>query len=231
MNAPWSNIGFDELALKVEERLDEIFGEAVNISEIKEQADSPIGIDHIGDLNKILRSLTPENTDRPITSVLKQLENLKEIYNEDKFILILIRLQNNLCKYIKAHKYNAHPLTFKLLRSIYYTMHDILHTKNRKGNDIIGRVNREIHRYNKLHAIIKKRHYSTRSKMVKRSSKRKTIINELPNAKDQQKTKIHTKESLEIRLFLESVMLEMKDFMRKELEKLRAELLTGYMNR
>lgn len=231
MNEPWNNIGFDELALKVEERLDEIFGKAVNISEIKEQADSPINIDHIEDLNKILLSLTPKNTDRPITRVLKQLGFLKEIYNEDKFILILIRLQKNLCNYIKAHKYNAHPLTFKLLRSIFDTMHEIVYTKNMKSSDIIRLVNKEIRRYNKLHAIIKKRYYSANAKMVKRSSKNKTIIHELPNAKDQQKAKIHTKESLEIKLFLESVMSEMKDFMRKELEKLRTELIAGYMNR
>ncbi len=224
MNAHWNNIEFDELALKVEERLDEIFEEAASRLEIQKQFDSDLIIDHLDNLNKILLSIEPEDPDKQIVKVLKQLEHLKEIYKEDKYLLILIRLQKNLCNYIEAHKEDAHPLTLKLLRSIFNNMCDIVSAKNMKKVDTVRIINKEVHRYNKLHELIKNRHHSIKHNKAKSLLKRRANTSGTLKIADQEKDQFDTKESLMARLFFEKAMAEIKSFIRKELEKLKNEL-------
>jgi len=231
MNAPWNNIKFDELSLKVEERLDELFEEAASRLEIQKQFDSGLIIDHLDNLNKILLSIEPEDPDKQIVKVLKQLEHLKEIYKEDKYLLILTRLQINLCNYIKAHKEDAHPLTLKLLRSIFNNMCDIVSAKNMKKVDTVRIINKEVHRYNKLHELIKNRHHSIKHNKAKSLLKRRANTSGTLKIADQEKDQFDTKESLMARLFFEKAMSEIKSFIRKELEKLKNELQLDIINK
>jgi hypothetical protein len=231
MNAPLNNIEFDELALKVEERLDEIFEEPASRSEIQKQFDSGLIIDHLDNLNKILLSIEPEDTDKQIVKVLKQLEHLKEKFKKDQYLFILLKLQKNLSDYIKTHKENAHPLTLKLFRVIFKDMCDIVSSKNMKKVNKVRIINKDIHRYNQLHELIKNRHHSIKHNKVKSLSKRKTIISGALKATNQKKAQIYTKESLEARLFFETAMSDIKDFIQKELEKLKTELQAGFINK
>ena len=231
MNAPWNNIKFDELSLKVEERLDELFEEAASRLEIQKQFDSGLIIDHLDNLNKILLSIEPEDPDKQIVKVLKQLEHLKEIYKEDKYLLILTRLQINLCNYIKAHKEDAHPLTLKLLRSIFNNMCDIVSAKNMKKVDTVRIINKEVHRYNKLHELIKNRHHSIKHNKAKSLLKRRANTSGTLKIADQEKDQFDTKESLMAQLIFEKAMSEIKSFIRKELEKLKNELQLDIINK
>ncbi len=231
MNAPWNNIKFDELSLKVEERLDELFEEAASRSEIQKQFDSGLIIDHLDNLNKILLSIEPEDPDKQIVKVLKQLEHLKEIYKEDKYLLILTRLQINLCNYIKAHKEDAHPLTLKLLRSIFNNMCDIVSAKNMKKVDTVRIINKEVHRYNKLHELIKNRHHSIKHNKAKSLLKRRANTSGTLKIADQEKDQFDTKESLMTQLIFEKAMSEIKSFIRNELEKLKNELQLDVINK
>jgi hypothetical protein len=231
MNAPWNNIKFDELSLKVEERLDELFEEAASRLEIQKQFDSGLIIDHLDNLNKILLSIEPEDPDKQIVKVLKQLEHLKEIYKEDKYLLILTRLQINLCNYIKAHKEDAHPLTLKLLRSIFNNMCDIVSAKNMKKVDTVRIINKEVHRYNKLHELIKNRHHSIKHNKAKSLLKRRANTSGTLKIADQEKDQFDTKESLMAQLIFEKAMSEIKSFIRKELEKFKNELQLDIINK
>lgn len=231
MNAPWNNIKFDELSLKVEERLDELFEEAASRLEIQKQFDSGLIIDHLDNLNKILLSIEPEDPDKQIVKVLKQLEHLKEIYKEDKYLLILTRLQINLCNYIKAHKEDAHPLTLKLLRSIFNNMCDIVSAKNMKKVDTVRIINKEVHRYNKLHELIKNRHHSIKHNKAKSLLKRRANTSGTLKIADQEKDQFDTKESLMAQLIFEKTMSEIKSFIRKELEKFKNELQLDIINK
>lgn len=231
MTAPWNDIEFDELANKVEERLDEMFKGIVISSEEQKQSDNDLILDHLNKLNKILLSIEPEDASKQTVKVLRRLQSLQKFYKEEKYALKLIRLQVNLCNYIKAHKENAHPLSLKLLRSIFNNMCDIICAKNITKVDIKKIINKDIHRYNKLHELIKNRQHSKKQKSVKRLSKRKTIIHESLEAMNPKNAQMYAKQSLEMRLFFETVISDIKDFMRNELEKLKTELQANLINK
>ena len=231
MNSPWNNIKFDELENEVEQRLDEIFKEIVNAPEVQKKSNNDLILDHLNKLNKILLSIKLEDAGNQIVEVLDQLESLKKIYKEEKYFLMLIRLQRNLCNYIKVHKVVAHPLSLELLRSIFNDMCDIIYAKNIKKVDIKRIINKEIKRYNKFYEFVKNRRHPKKHKSVKRLSKRKAILNGSPESMEQKNAQIHTKEILEMRLIIETLISDIKDFMRKELEKLKTELQAGFFDK
>ena len=231
MNALWNNIEFDELANKVEKRLDEIFKGIVIGSEEQKQSDDDLIFDHLNNLNKILLSIDTEGAGKQIVIVLKQLKSLEKIYKENKYLLMLIRLQINLCNYIKAHTEDAHPLTLKLLRSIFNNMCDIICAKDITKVDIKKIINKDIYRYKKLHELIKTQQYSKKHKSVKRLSRRKKNIHRPLKPMAQKNAQNNIKESLEMKLFFETVISDIKDFIKKELEKLKTELLADAINK
>ena len=231
MDALWNNIEFDELANKVEKRLDEIFKGIDTVPKEQKKSDNDLILVHLNNLNKMLLSIKPEDPDKQILKVLKQLESIKKIYREEKFVLKLIRLQINLCNYIKTHKEDAHKLSLKLLRSIFNNMCDIVYAKNLTKMDIKIIINNDIHRYNKLHQLIKKRQDSKKHKSVKLLSKRKRNIHGPLKSVNQNYDQNFDKESLEIRLFFETVISDIKDFIQKELDNLKTELQEGFINK
>lgn len=231
MDELWNNIEFHELANKVEERLDEIFKGIVIEPEEQKQSDNDLILNHLNKLNKILLSIEPENAGEQIVKVLQLLQSIEKIYKEEKHVLMLIRLQINLCNHIKVHKKEAHPLSLKLLRTIFNNLCDIIYAKNISKADIKRIVNINIIRYNKLHELIKNRQHYKKHKSVTRLSKRKTITHEPFKAINQENAQMYVKESLEMRLFFETIISDMKEFIGKELEKLKTELLAGSINK
>ena len=155
MSDTWHNIKFDEMALRVEERLDDIFGGVFSREEKHKRVDENVIKDHLENLNKTLLSIKPNDPNHRIEIAFKQLVDLNSIYKEEKHIAVLIRLQKELCIYVKAQKGEAHPLAYKLLRCIFNNMCNIISAKNMTEGDKKHIVNKAIIRYNKLHAIIK----------------------------------------------------------------------------
>ena len=231
MNELWNHIEFDELANKVEKRLDEIFEEIVHEPEEQRQSENDLILVHLNKLNKILLSIESEDAAKQIVEVLKQLESIEKIYKEEKYVMILIRLQINLCNYIKTHKKDAHPLSVKLLRSFFNNMCDIVYAENITIADTKQIINKEIRRYKKLLELIKNRQYSKKQNDVASLSKRAPIILESPKAMDPQKAQFFNTNSIEMRRFFETIISDIKDFMRKELEELKTELQAGFINK
>ena len=110
-------------------------------------------------------------------------------------------------------------------------MCNIIYAKNLTKEDIKRIVNQEFHRYNKFHKLIKNRQHSKNHEPVKRLAKRKKFTLEPRKPMNQKNAQMYGNESLEMKLFLESVISDIKDFMRKEFEKLKTELQAGFLDK
>ena len=231
MSDTWHNIKFDEMALRVEERLDDIFGGVFSREEKHKRVDENVIKDHLENLNKTLLSIKPKDPNHRIEIAFKQLVDLNSIYKEEEFIAVLIRLQKQLCIYIKAQKGKAHPLAHKLLRCIFNNMCNIISAKNMTEGGKKKIVNKATVRFNKLHAIIKAQPRPKNVKSAGDLPQKSMPMNGYLKASNHKNVQVHSKESVEMKLFFESVVSDIKVFIRMELEKLKAELQAGLINK
>ena len=166
-----------------------------------------------------------EITDELIMKYLEQLNHLKKILINDKYLLILIKLQCVLGNFIKAYKGDAHPFAFTMLRTNFISMDKIVSAKNMTGKDKQKIIGKEIKRYNKLRILIKaNKSDSIRRNQIKRSLISKATESEMNKSMDQEKYRIYHKELSMYRLITKEILLELKNFIRAELKKLKNEL-------
>lgn len=225
MHTPLAKINFDGLASQVEKRLDQIFKQPAGTarSKIRKPSANHIIVNRLDRLHKILLSIELRDTDELIIKYYKQLGYLKQIFKQDKDLIILLRLQYNLSNYIRTHKKNAHPIAFKILRSVFNRMCDIFYAKNMKRNERIKIINKEINRYNKFHKFIKNRARAIERKQVKSLSRREKNIFGNFKTSDQERGQI-IRESLIVQFLVKQATADLKSYIHAELKKLRTDL-------
>lgn len=225
MNAPGARIDFERLANQAEKRIDQIFKQPAGSSKSKLQIPSkPFSIvQRLDRLHKILLSIELQDTDELITNYFKQLEYLKHIFKQDKYLGLLITLQYNLSNYIKANKKNAHPIAFKILRSVFNRMCDICYAKNMKRDDQIKIINKEVIQYNKFHQFIKSRARTIKREPAARLSRGEKNSFGNPETAGQESDQI-IRERLMVEFYIKRATADLKSYIRAELEKLRTEI-------
>jgi hypothetical protein len=225
MNAHPVKIDFERLATQAEKRLDQIFEQPAGSSGLKLAKPSNTNsiVHRLDRLHKILLSIELRDTDELIIKYFNQLEYLKKIFKQDKYLRILITLQYNLSHYIKTNKKNAHPIAFKILRSLFNRMCDIIYAKNMKRNDRIKIINKEIIQYNQFHQFIKNRDRAAKRQQVKGLLKKGKNSFGKSEAADQESDQI-IRERLAVAFYIKSALADLKSYIRTELEKLRAEI-------
>jgi hypothetical protein len=225
MNAPCVKIDFERLANQAEKRLDQIFKQPAGSSRSKLQTPpNPFSIvQRLDRLHKTLLSIELQDTDELIIKYFKQLEYLKQIFKQDQYLGILITLQYNLSHYIKTNKKNAHPIAFKILRSVFNRMCDIFYAKNMKRDDRIKIINEEIIQYNKFFQFIKNRARAIKRKPVAHLSRGEKNRFGNSEADDQESDQI-IRERLMVKFYIKRATADLKSYIRTELEKLRAEI-------
>jgi hypothetical protein len=225
MNAPCVKIDFERLANQAEKRLDQIFKQPAGSSRSKLQTPpNPFSIvQRLDRLHKTLLSIELQDTDELIIKYFKQLEYLKQIFKQDQYLGILITLQYNLSHYIKTNKKNAHPIAFKILRSVFNRMCDIFYAKNMKRDDRIKIINEEIIQYNKFFQFIKNRARAIKRKPVAHLSRGEKNRFGNSEADDQESDQI-IRERLLVKFYIKRATADLKSYIRTELEKLRAEI-------
>ena len=186
---------------------------------------------HLESMNKILLSVKLNDPDIPMVDFFKQLVDLKRLYIDDKTILILIGLQKKLCIYIKAHKADAHPLALKLLRSIFNNMCNIISAQSTDNVNKEAITNRALQRFNKFHEILRSQRHPAQPKPAAKPPQKEDPLRGYLKASNHKRVQVHTKESVEMKLFFESVVTDIKVFIRNELDKLKAELQAGLLNK
>ena len=224
MNAPRVKIDFERLANQAEKRLDQIFRQPAgsNRSKIQTPPHTNSIVHRLDRLHKILLSIELSDTDELIIKYFKQLEHLKQIFKQDEYLRILIKMQYNLSLYIKTNK-NAHPIAFKILRSVFNRMCDIVYAKNMERNDRIKIINKEIIQYNKFHQFIKNRARDVNRQQVAGLLGREKNGFRNSEAADQESDPI-IRERLMVKFYIKRATEDLKSYIRSELEKLRTEI-------
>ena len=75
-------------------------------------------------------SIDWEITDEVLSGFLSQIDSLKNIYKNEKIILMFLQLLGSLGEYIKTNRGKAHPKTFKILNSVFARLEDVALTED-----------------------------------------------------------------------------------------------------
>lgn len=220
-----NEIDFSNFEQELEKRLDTILCEDSQDPKVPKKKNDRLIIYPLHNLKKIVLSLEWEITEDSVIQYLKQLKYLQQIFAKDKNIMVLIKIQNVLGKYIKRFKADTHPYAFTMVQNTFRSLDKIISGKNMTDVDKRKIVSLEIKRYKKLKGLIEenKNVYQKR-----RINKKLSHARSIPTEKDlhhkPQRSKIYTQEFLIYRRLFENSISEMKLFIRNELKKLKIEL-------
>ena len=110
---------------EVESRLADLFGESEENPAFMEDSSIPEDFPLKG-LKTTLLSVDWEISDEVMTTLVEEIAKLEDTYNDDKTLLLFLRLLGSVGKYIKANKANTHPGAIKLLNSVYNSLESVL---------------------------------------------------------------------------------------------------------
>lgn len=116
------------VANEVERRLDDLFGESGE-SLLSVEYSSDLEGSPLGELKAIVLSIDWEITDEVMTKLIQQTDRLKNIYGDDKILLLFLQLLGSTGKYIKANKAKAHPEAANVLNSAYTGLEKVVLSK------------------------------------------------------------------------------------------------------
>jgi hypothetical protein len=115
---------FDTLSSELESRLDDLFREdgppAVPATPAMTQ------VNPLGELKKTVLSIDWEITPETIDSFQDHIRLLKEAFQRDKIISMLLQILGSLGQYIKTSRNNVHPSTFTVLNSVFARLEEIV---------------------------------------------------------------------------------------------------------
>ncbi len=115
---------FDTLNSELESRLDELFREDAPPAVPATSAMTPDN--PLGELKKTVLSIDWEITPETIDSFQDHIRLLKEAFQRDKIISMLLQILGSLGQYIKTSRNNVHPSTFTVLNSVFARLEEIV---------------------------------------------------------------------------------------------------------
>jgi len=84
----------------------------------------------LAELKNMVLSIDWEITDEVLSGFLSQIDILKNIYKNEKIMLMFLQLLGSLGEYIKTNRGKAHPKTFKILNSVFSRLEDVALTED-----------------------------------------------------------------------------------------------------
>ncbi|UCF93189.1 MAG: hypothetical protein JSW39_03245 [Desulfobacterales bacterium] len=139
----------DAVNSELESRLDELFGEEDSPLDDLASKSQPED-DSLSELKNLVLSLDWEITEEVLVNILKQIEDLKIKYQDDRTILIFLRILGYLGEYIKTDPAKAHPKTFKILNSVFSRMAEVVQSPGLTESEKKRILRAEIEKYNAL---------------------------------------------------------------------------------
>ncbi|MFO8083180.1 MAG: hypothetical protein R6U27_02535 [Desulfobacterales bacterium] len=168
----------------------------------------------IKELKAVVLSIEWEINDEIMASLIKQIEALKKVYQEDHILILFLQLLGTVGKYIQAKKASAHPDSIKLLNSTYQSFETAVTNKQLSHSDRKKLLQVEINRFKALKDRI---NYESKSRVdgiqgeVHRTEKRR------------EKNRIGAENS-QISQELAIAIEEIKKIIQAEFQSLKAEL-------
>lgn len=116
----------DPLSTALDNRLDELFREDEPTPAAPAAAKAKTS--PLDELKKIVLSIDWEITPEALDSFMDQVRLLKEVYRDDKVILVFLQVLGSLGQYIKSSRSKVHPSTFNVLNSVFARLDEIVST-------------------------------------------------------------------------------------------------------
>ncbi|MBI5582173.1 MAG: hypothetical protein HY895_23690 [Deltaproteobacteria bacterium] len=201
----------DTLSSELESRLDELFREDAAPPAVPAPPamtpDNPLG-----ELKKTLLSIDWEITPETLDSFQDHIRLLKETFQRDKIISMLLQILGSLGQYIKASRSNVHPSTFMVLNSVFARLEEIVTSPGMPAPVRKKLLQAEMTGYQELRdKILKRRAAAQPSPAGKATGSAPAPVTPAPGAAAPPET-------------LAQAMEELKAFIRSELKTLKEEL-------
>jgi hypothetical protein len=81
-------------------------------------------------LKAIVLSIDWEINDETMKELIDETDRLKDVYEDDRTLVLLFQLLGSVGKYIKTNKVGSHPESINLLNSAYYSLEKVMLSKN-----------------------------------------------------------------------------------------------------
>jgi hypothetical protein len=139
----------DALSAELESRLDDLFGDDDKFSEGPVADETPADYP-LGELKNLVLSIDWEITDEVLKKFVRQVNDLKSTYKEDKINLTFLQILGSLGEYIKTNRGKAHRKTFKILNSVFSQFDDVVLAKDMQENEKKRILRDEMNKYKAL---------------------------------------------------------------------------------
>ena len=139
----------DALSAELESRLDDLFGDDDKFSEGPVADVTPADYP-LAELKNLVLSIDWEITDEVLKKFVRQVNDLKSTYKEDKINLTFLQILGSLGEYIKTNRGKAHPKTFKTLNSVFSQFDDVVLAKDMQENEKKRILRDEMNKYKAL---------------------------------------------------------------------------------
>lgn len=219
-----TNFNNQKFDAEVEKRLDEIFPSKIKVNKnVKKMRE----INPIFSLKKVLLSMEWEVTDDILTEYLSEIRKLKRLFRNNKYIQNLLELQYIYGRFIKIYPHNIPLKTYKILYTLYGLTKKILFNNKLSNFEKKKIVKQEIQKYKEI-----KKYFTTTKKNIsqdniyKNSVQKRFQISRNKDFKEVIKKNVKLYE-LEYIQHLEQFLLEMKNFIKLEMQSLKNELFSG----
>ena len=200
---------FDTLNSELESRLDELFREDAPPAVPATPAMTPDN--PLGELKKTVLSIDWEITPETIDSFQDHIRLLKEAFQRDKIISMLLQILGSLGQYIKTSRNNVHPSTFTVLNSVFARLEEIVTSPAMPASVRKKLLQAEMTGYQELRDKILKRRASVQPSPTGRATAPTPAATPAPGAAVLPET-------------LAQAIEELKAFIRSELNTLKEEL-------
>jgi hypothetical protein len=174
-------------------------------------------------LKKILLSMEWEIEDSTMSEYLEEIEKLQNMYRNNLYCFNLLKLQFLYGKYIQYYKYRLPLNTYKRIYSLYVNTGRILHDSNLSNLKKKHIVTAEIRKFKEFKTYFSSNTDDASKQNERYSSNRKQKI-QTPKKQGELVDSALTSENPVFDHYVSKIVLELKDFFKKELSDIKNEL-------
>ena len=213
--------------VEVKKRLDEIFSYETKINKTAKKTHEMMYIYPLYTLKNILLSIEWEVTDDILSKYLNEIIQLQRLFQNNRYLKRLLQIQYFYGRFIKTYPDRIPLKTYKILYTLYNCMNNILANKKLSDFEKKKIVEQEIHRYKNFRKYLRiNKNNLSEDRSYKNSIKKRYKISQNKDSKNvMNKIKILVQDELTYKRYMDSNLLEMKTFIKKEIKKLKYEYI------
>ena len=223
-----TNFNEQKYNVEVKKRLDEIFPYETKINKTAKKTHKMMNIYPLYTLKNILLSIEWEVTDDILSKYLNEIIQLQRLFQNNRYLKRLLQIQYFYGRFIKTYPDRIPLRTYKILYTLYDCMKNLLANKKLSDFEKKKIVEQEIHRYKNFRKYLRiNKNNLSEDRSYKNSTKKRYKISQNKDSKNvMNKIKILVQDELTYKRYMDSNLLEMKTFIKKEIKKLKYELFS-----